>query len=241
MVGTTHPGNIGAAARAMKNMGLSDLALVNPKLFPDPEASARAAGADDVLEAAGIYDTVEAATADCHLIIGASARRRTITWPELNPRQAATLIAESGPHRRYAILFGREHAGLTNEELEHCHYLLHIPCAPSFQSLNVAAAVQVVSYELYLATLSAPAFTEGEPPDLASGKEMESFFDHLIQTMYDVGFLHARKSSPALLRRVRRLFNRAALEKTDINILRGLLTAVQNRIEPHRPHHAETY
>ena len=239
MVGTTHPGNIGAAARAMKNMGLSDLALVSPKIFPSPEANARASGADDLLESAPVHDTVEQATADCHLIIGASARRRTIAWPELTPREAASLVATDGANRKTAILFGREHAGLTNEELEHCHYLLHIPCNPAFQSLNVAAAVQVVTYELFQAAQSEPVNQPADIVEMASGEEMESFFDHLITTMFDVGFLHQRKSSPALLRRVRRIFNRAALEKTDINILRGLLTAVQYRIRT-TTSHAET-
>lgn len=232
LVGTTHPGNIGAAARAMKNMGLSDLALVSPKIFPSPEAHARASGADDLLESARLHDKVEQATADCHLIIGASARRRTIAWPELAPREVAALVAEQAAGRKVAILFGREHAGLTNEELEHCHYLLHIPCDPEFQSLNVAAAVQVVAYELFLAARQAtPARDDKDPVEPASGAEMESFFDHLISTMFEVGFLHERKSSPALLLRVRRIFNRAALEKTDINILRGFLTAVNYRIK----------
>lgn len=230
LVGTTHPGNIGAAARAMKNMGLSDLALVTPRIFPSEEATARASGADDVLASAAVYDSLEQATADCHLIIGASARRRTIAWPEVTPRQAAERVAEQSPGQRSALVFGREHAGLTNEELEHCHFLLHIPCNPEFQSLNVAAAVQVVAYELFQAAqASPPAATRDVEPELATGEEMESFFEHLIATMFEVGFLHERKSSPALLRRVRRLFNRATLEKTDINILRGLLTAVNHR------------
>ena len=239
LVGTTHPGNIGAAARAMKNMGLTDLALVSPKIFPSPEADARASGADDLLVNARVHGTLEEATADCHLIIGASARRRTIAWPELTPRDAAALVANADTPRKTAMVFGREHAWLTNEELEHCHYLLHIPCNPDFQSLNVAAAVQVVCYELFLASGRTGRDSGDEPVEPATGEEMESFFDHLIGTMFEVGFLHHRKSSPALLRRVRRMFNRAALEKTDINILRGLLTAVQYRIKS-RTSHAET-
>ena len=230
LVATTHPGNIGAAARAMKNMGLTDLALVQPKQFPSEEADARASGADDILRRAEIHASVDSALADCHCVIGASARRRTVAWPEVDARGAAALIRESPAGHRTAILFGREHAGLTNQELERCHYLLHIPCNAEFQSLNVAAAVQVVAYELYLASLDAAAETAAEAVEPANGAEMESFFGHLIATLFEVGFLHRRKSSPALIRRLRRIFNRARLERTDINILRGILTAVQNRI-----------
>lgn len=230
LVATTHPGNIGAAARAMKNMGLTDLALVNPKIFPSAEAEARASGADDLLQQAKVYPSVQAATADCHRIIGASARRRTISWPELTPRATAAQAAATPAGQKTAILFGREHAGLTNEELLCCHHLLHIPCDAEFQSLNVAAAVQVVAYELRLAFLANEQKAGCEPLQLASGEEMESFFQHLTTTLFDVGFLHERKSSPSLIRRIRRIFNRAQLETTDINILRGILSSVQNRI-----------
>jgi TrmH family RNA methyltransferase len=230
LVATTHPGNIGAAARAMKNMGLADLALVNPKVFPSAEANARASGADDILQQAAVYPSVEAAIAGCHSVIGASARRRTISWPELTPRETAVRAAAAPMGQKTAILFGREHAGLTNEELLCCHHLLHIPCDAGFQSLNVAAAVQVVAYELRLAFLAGVEEAAGEEVQLASGEEMESFFGHLTATLFDVGFLHERKSSPSLIRRIRRIFNRAQLETTDINILRGILTAVQNRI-----------
>ena len=229
MVATSHPGNIGAAARAMKNMGLKDLALVTPKLFPHDEATARASGADDILQSAQVFSSLDDAIQDRHLIIGASARMRTIRWPELTPRECATLIAKEDRSQKSAIVFGREHAGLTNEELDRCHYLLHIPCNPDFSSLNVAAALQIVSYELYQANLyPTPQKIEcdSEP---ATGEEMESFHSHLIQTLFDIGFLHERKSSPSLIRHLRRIFIRAALEKNDINILRGILSAVQIR------------
>ena len=234
MVATTHPGNIGAAARAMKNMGLSDLALVSPKVFPSDEATARASGADDILAAARVFPDLDTAIADCHRVIGASARLRTITWPEVSPRECAEMVAiDKGPHRT-AILFGREHAGLTNDELERCHFLLNIPCSPSFSSLNVAAAIQVVAYELFQAVgPKRDALSGSDEAILASAAEMESFHGHLVQTLFDIGFLHARKSSPALIRRVRRIFNRAALEKTDIHILRGMLTTIQNRLREH--------
>ncbi|QFY44763.1 RNA methyltransferase [Candidatus Methylospira mobilis] len=235
MVATSHPGNIGAAARAMKNMGLHDLALVTPKLFPHEEADARAAGADDILKAARVFNTLDDAIQDRHRVIGASARLRTIRWPQLTPRECAASIAEGGSALKSAIVFGREHAGLTNEELERCHYLLNIPCNPDFSSLNVAAALQVVSYELFQTSLGAPLQTLESDIEPATGEEMESFHGHLIQTLFDIGFLHERKTSPALTRRLRRIFNRAALEKTDINILRGILTAVQIRTRMGKP------
>jgi tRNA (cytidine32/uridine32-2'-O)-methyltransferase len=229
MVATTHPGNIGAAARAMKNMGLKDLALVTPKLFPHDEATARAAGAGDILESAQVFNSLDGAVQDRHLIIGASARLRTIRWPELTPRECASLVAEGRCSQKSAIVFGREHAGLTNEELDRCHYLLHIPCNPDFSSLNVAAALQVVSYELYQASLNVAPQTAECDSEPATAEEMESFHAHLIDTLFDIGFLHERKSSPSLIRRLRRIFIRAALEKNDINILRGILSAVQIR------------
>lgn len=229
LVGTTHPGNIGATARAMKNMGLSDLGLVSPKIYPSEEANARAAGADDILDKAQVFTTLDEALTDRQQIIGASARLRTIAWPQLNPKECADKIAVNA-HLKTAILFGRERTGLSNEELERCHYLLHIPCNPEFSSLNVAAAVQVVAYELFQAAqvLAMPAESEGEDI-VANGEEMESFHGHLLQTLYNIGFLHERKSSPALIRRLRRIFNRSGLEKTDIHILRGILARVQKQ------------
>jgi TrmH family RNA methyltransferase len=228
LVNTTHPGNIGAAARAMKNMGLSDLALVEPKIFPSPEAVARASGADDLLAAARVSATLEEAIADCSLVIGASARLRTISWPELSPRECGSLVA--GGSERAAILFGREHSGLTNEELERCQYLLHIPCNPAFSSLNVAAALQVVAYELHLAAMEprepAPPMS---PP--ATAEQMESFYRHLEETLWDVRFFHEHKTSPSLMRRLRRIYNRARLEQKELHILRGILTATQLQLK----------
>lgn len=229
LVGTTHPGNIGATARAMKNMGLSDLALVAPKIYPSEEASARAAGASDILEQARVYPDLDGALADRQMVIGASARLRTITWPQLDPKECAEKVAAS-PEVKTAILFGRERTGLSNGELERCHYLLHIPCNPEFSSLNVAAAVQVVAYELFQATQRpSPSSPDEASEVLANGEEMESFHGHLLQTLHDIGFLHERKSSPALIRRLRRIFNRSGLEKTDIHILRGIFAAIQKR------------
>jgi tRNA (cytidine32/uridine32-2'-O)-methyltransferase len=231
MVGTTHPGNIGAAARAMKNMGLSDLALVAPKTYPSAEAYARASGADDLLASARVYGVLSDAIADCQRVVGASARLRTIPWPQLSPRACAEMALRDAARHKTAILFGREHAGLTNEELEYCHYLLHVPCDPAFSSLNVAAAVQIVAYELFQAAHApAEAAVTEEATELATAEEQASFHEHLVQTLFEIGFLHERKSSPSLLRRLRRIFNRCGLEKTDIHILRGILTAVQKRL-----------
>ena len=239
LVATTHPGNIGGVARAMKNMGLTDLGLVAPKIYPSEDANARAAGADDILRDAQVFDSLDEALADRQMIIGASARLRTVAWPQLSPKQCADKVIVNN-NVKTAILFGRERTGLTNEELERCHFLLHIPCNPEFKSLNVAAAVQVVAYELFQAASSAanPLLAEdsdGERADgeeRANGEELESFHGHLIQTLFDIGFLHERKSSPTLIRRLRRIFNRSELEKTDIHILRGILNAVQKHIRP---------
>lgn len=232
LVATTHPGNIGATARAMKNMGLSDLALVAPKIFPSEEATARAAGADDILAQAQVFASLDEALADRQQIVGASARLRAITWPQLSPRECAEKIVATAGGVKTAILFGRESTGLSNEELERCHHLLHIPCNPEFSSLNVAAAVQVVAYELFQAAQARqdmPPESDGEAV-LATGEEMESFHGHLLQTLHEIGFLHERKSSPMLIRRLRRIFIRSGLEQADIHILRGILAAVQRRL-----------
>ena len=228
MVNTTHPGNIGAAARAMKNMGLSDLALVSPKFYPNEEATARAAGAQDVLDAAKICDSLEEAIGDCELIIGASARLRSITWPQLDPRECASTIMNSSV--RTAILFGREHSGLTNDELERCHYLLHIPSDPNYSSLNVAAALQVVAYEIFYAAQSLTNDKTNERVRYATAEEMESFFVHLESMLEAVGFLHATKHRVSLMRRLRRIFNRTRLEYKEVHILRGGLKSIVRRL-----------
>ena len=236
LVETTPPGNIGGVARAMKNMGLHDLALVQPHHFPDSQATARASGADDILAQAQVFDDIASAVADCHVVMGASARLRSIRWPEFCPRSAASHIAGQGAEVRTAILFGREHSGLTNEELERCHSLLHIPSNPDFSSLNIAAAVQVVAYELRMAALAAAAAPvvapaprdEGEA--LASGAAMLSFYGHLEQALWDFGYLHERRASPSIMHRLHRIFNRSRLENAEVHILRGILSAAQREI-----------
>ncbi len=238
LVGTTHPGNIGAVARAMKNMGLTDLALVRPKLFPHEEATARASGAEDVLDGAVVAETVQEAVADCLFVAGASARARSIDWPMLEPRACAERLSAEARHGPVAVVFGPEKSGLTNSDLDLCHVLLTIPTDPDFSSLNLAMAVQVVSYELRLARLSAmpKENTEGEESDsvpLATAAELEHFYRHLERMMEESRFLDP--DNPRLLmRRLRRLFVRAAPDQNEINILRGVLASFERRWEAGR-------
>ncbi len=223
MVGTSHPGNIGAAARAMKNMGVERLYLVAPREFPSPEASARASGADDILAAATVCDTLDDALAGCSLVFGASARLRNIPWPQLDARGCGEkAVGHSG---QVAIVFGREHSGLSNEELERCNYLVHIPTDEAFSSLNVAAAVQVITYELMMGSGPVPAQAP-QRDEPAAAEDMERLYAHLEETLIELDFLDAA-SPRQLMRRLRRLFNRSALETTEVNILRGILTAAQ--------------
>jgi tRNA/rRNA methyltransferase/tRNA (cytidine32/uridine32-2'-O)-methyltransferase len=229
LVETTHPGNIGAVARAMKNMGMTRLALVDPKTFPSNEATARASGADDVLAAATVYPTLQEAIADCQLIIGTSARRRTISWPELNPKQCAQLAVIDSPHQQIAIIFGRENSGLKNHELDLCHYLLHIPCNESYSSLNIAAAVQVVCYELFAATDRPDTIQVGDQGEcpLATASQMESFYRHLQEALVDIGFMQPGRSK-SIMRRLRRVYNRIQLDTKEVDILRGILRMSQD-------------
>ena len=229
LVQPSHGGNIGGCARAMKNMGLTRLVLVAPEEFPSEEASARAAGADDVLAQAQVCATLDEAIADCHLVIGASARERRIAWPRLAPDEAARkIVAAAG--QEVAVLFGRERTGLTNDELDRCQILVNIPANPEFSSLNLACAVQLIAYEIRCAAVTDDAATPanaaemlGEP--LATSAEIQRFYQHLDQVMVESGFLDP--NNPRLLtRRIRRLFNRVELTSNEVNILRGILSAV---------------
>ncbi|MBF0469868.1 MAG: RNA methyltransferase [Gammaproteobacteria bacterium] len=232
LVETSHPGNIGAAARAMKNMGLYELALVSPKDFPAREADARCAGAHDILRQALIFDDLKSALVGCSYVVAASARLRTLPLPLLEPRAAAEWLAsaEFSGDDRVAILFGRESSGLTNTELELSNSLLHIPTEAGFSSLNIAAAVQVVAYELFLAFRGKGGMVvdqrqkDGHEP--AQAEEIERFFVHLEQTLQELEFIDLNRPGQ-LMRRLRRLFNRARLEKVELNILRGILSAAQ--------------
>lgn len=224
----SHPGNIGATARAMKNMGLSQLVLVKPKLFPHADATVRAAGADDILGQAKVVNTLEEAFIGCHKVFATSARSRTLAWPVCTPREAAAKIHAVTDDAQTAIVFGRENSGLTNTELSLCHHHIHIPTVESFSSLNLAAAVQVVCYEIYAFDKSV-TIQETATIDRATVDEQNGFFEHLEQSMADVGFLN-RKHPKKLMFRLRRLFQRADMSKTEINILRGYLTAVQKML-----------
>lgn len=227
MVGTTHPGNIGGVARAMKNMGLSRLSLVAPEApFPHPKARARASGAVNVLEGTQVFDTLEEAIADCSLVIGASARMRTLPWPVVNPRECASRVVNIENDAEVAIVLGRENSGLTNEELELCQLLVTIPTNPDFSSLNIAAAAQVLCYEIRLAANidSLPENSADSP--LATSAEREGMFNHFEQALTELEFLKADNPGQ-LMRRLRRLFTRTGLERLEVNILRGILNAAQ--------------
>lgn len=226
LVGTTHPGNIGAVARAMKNMGLTDLALVKPKKFPHAKATARASGAIDVLQDATVVDSLPEAIKDCVFVAGASARPRTLNWPYMEPRDCANKFVELSQNGVVAAVFGPEKSGLSNADLDHCDTLLTIPTDPDFSSLNLAMSVQVFAYELHMAGITGtPPHYEHDAP-LATGEELERFYEHLEKTLTDVHFLNP-ENPRHLMRRLRRLFIRAQVDKNEINILRGILTAIE--------------
>lgn len=227
MVDTTHPGNIGAVARAMKTMGLDDLWLASPKYFPHEKATARAASAVDLLERATVVSSIEEATADCSLVLGASARVRTIPWPQKNAREAARQAISQAASARVAIVLGAERVGLTNAQLDCCHALVQIPANSEYSSLNIAAAAQVIAYELRMAVLESNAAPEQAAHIPAAAEELEHFYKHLRQTMIEVKFLDP-ENPRQLMRRVRRLFNRALPDTMELNILRGILTAVDD-------------
>jgi tRNA (cytidine32/uridine32-2'-O)-methyltransferase len=225
LVGTSHPGNIGAVARAMKTMGLEQLRLVDPESFPHADATARASGADDVLAKVKVCATLAESVADCHLVVGASARLRSLAWPQLEPRACGERLVRESAQGPVALLFGRERNGLTNDELAYCHYLAHIPANPAYSSLNIAAAVQIFAYELRRASdATLPPAPEAEFPP-ATGAQMEGFFTHLEHTLDQVGAVKSGQTV-TLMRRLRRLFQRARPDQNEVNILRGFLSAV---------------
>lgn len=231
LVGTTHPGNIGAVARAMMNMGLSELALVKPKHFPHKDATARASGAIGVLNNALVVSSLREALTDCVYVAGASARPRTIEWPSMGPRDCAQRLLLESKAGKVAAVFGPENSGLHNDDLDLCHTLLTIPTDPDFSSLNLAMAVQVLCYELHVAGAAdaGPVFEGDAPP--ATAAEMEHFYTHLEQVMTDIDFLDT-DNPRYLMRRMRRLFIRARPDKNEVNILRGLLTAIDRTRKP---------
>ncbi len=236
LVNTTHPGNIGATARAMKNMGLGRLYLVAPKKYPDEEALWRAGHALDVLDNAVVVDTVEEAIGDAGLVIGTSARERKIPWPLMNPREVATRAKEEQGEQDIAILFGREDRGLTNDELQKCHIHLNIPTGDEYSSLNVAQAVQVVTYELRMAAfgdeLPSEKVTQEDKRDwdvkLASTEAMEHFYQHLEQVLIDIDFLDPEVPRQTMTR-LRRLFTRVRMDEMELAMMRGILKKVDGQ------------
>ena len=231
---TSHPGNIGASARAMKTMELSRLYLVNPKRYPDAEATARASGADELLARATVCSDLETAIAGCQLVMGASARSRRIPCPIIDPASCAhQAVAESG-QGEVAILFGCEQSGLSNAEIDRCQSLVQIPTNPVYGSLNLASAVQIISYEILVAQRQATVSSAGQAGPVhvpATAEELERYFEHLERVLIKLDFLDP-DNPRKLMRRLRRLYNRARPDENEINILRGVLSATeQNRRE----------
>ena len=238
MVNTTHSGNIGAAARAMKNMGLSRLLLVDPIASIDEEAIQRSSRAEDILHNAEIHPTLEGAIAGCGLVVGTSARSRSVPWPLMTPRQCGDRAAQAAAAgNNIALVFGRESRGLTNEELHLCNAHVHIPTDENFSSLNVAQAIQVMAYEMRLA-LTEVENAESEQRwgvdwdyPMATHDQLNGMLQHMEQTLVEIGFLDPN-TPKQLMTRVRRLFQRAAPDRMEINILRGMLAAIQRRTDP---------
>jgi TrmH family RNA methyltransferase len=228
LVGTTHPGNIGAAARAMKTMGLTNLHLVEPKIYPSAEATARASGADDVLAKAVVHASLDDALVGCNHVYGMSARLRHLPVPVVDPRQAVTQIQQAQDDSQIAIIFGREHSGLTNDELDRCQHLVNIPANPDYSSLNLAAAVQVLAYELKMSfdpTIEVGRI--GEQREAIDAKDLEHLYKHFEESLITIGFLDPEQPKN-LMRRLRRLFNRADLDRNELQILHGILRAAES-------------
>lgn len=237
LVATSHPGNIGSSARAMRTMGLSSLWLVAPREFPSAEATAMASGADAILESARVVATLDEALSGCVRVFGATPKPRRVPMPELAPREAAPALLSAAAAHDVALVFGTERIGLTNEEIERCHVSVNIPTSAEYNSLNLAQAVQVLCYELRLAALAGPdagdgdaaraaptpQFTDDEPP--ADAARMEAFFGHLETTLAAVDFFKGRPAY-TIMRRLRRIFLRAQLSTREVLILRGILADV---------------
>ncbi|WP_299073914.1 tRNA (cytosine(32)/uridine(32)-2'-O)-methyltransferase TrmJ [uncultured Paraglaciecola sp.] len=234
LVNTSHTGNIGSAARAMKTMGLSQLVLVDPVSAPDGKSSALAAGAGDVLANAKTVSTLAEAVADCGLVIGTSARSRTLSWPMLEPRGCGEKLISEVPNYPVALVFGRENNGLSNDELQQCHFHVCIPANPDYSSLNLAAAVQTLCYEVRMAylNLTRGQFPENQPEDTEYplSEDLEGFYRHLEQTLLKTNFIIA-KHPGMVMTKLRRLFNRARPEAAELNILRGILGSIEKVIK----------
>ena len=226
MVGTTEPGNIGAAARAMKNMSLSRLFLVDPKNYPSAAATARASGADNVLSSAVVSSSLAEALEGVHLVIGASARQRNIKWKQLDVldtcKEIQKTLAKS--KQQVAVIFGTENSGLTNKELDLCHILMTIPGNPDYFSLNIASAIQVFAYQFFVSNIHIDF--ENSDNELASFEELEGFYNHLEQVLEHIDYFDEKRPKSLLMRRLRRLFSRSYPEKEEVAILRGILKSI---------------
>ena len=237
LVATSHPGNIGAAARAMKNMALSELALVSPRQFPHPEAAARASGADDVLAGARVVGSLGEALAGCGFVAATTSRDRDQRFRVIDVREAAERIVSESRRAPAAVVFGAERTGLTNDELESAHVLVRIPASAAYPSLNLAMAVQLVAYELFRAGAAAAAVAPPAGAPLADAAEMARLYAHFAQVLEEIDFRDRTQSGTHLMERIRRFLQRAELDRNEVNILRGILTAVQGRRrhagEPH--------
>ena len=237
LVNTSHPGNIGAVARAMKNMCLSRLYLVAPKKFPHDEAVWRAASADDLLDSAVVCETLDEAIGDCQLVVGTSARERTVPWPLLDPRSCMTQVhAEATQGHEVAVVFGREDRGLTNAELQRCNLHVHIPANPDYSSLNLGMAVQIMAYELRMLAVSEQlpesSMAEWDQPP-ADAEALERYLSHLQETLQEIGFIRPEAPKKLMLR-LRRLYQRTRLDEMEVNILRGILTTTQQQVRKAR-------
>lgn len=224
---TSHPGNIGSAARAIRTMGFRQLSLVSPTEFPHMDAHMMAAGADDVLEAAVRFDSLPEAIGDCSLVLGATARLRGVALEELTPRMAARRVLDAvAQGRNVALVFGNEQSGLSNDEIMLCQAAVHIPSDPTYSSLNLSQAVQVLAYELRMAWLEGIPSRQGTTDAPSTARELEGFFEHLATTLYDIDF-HKGRSDRTIMHRLRRLFLRAAPDQRELRVLRGILADVQ--------------
>ncbi|WP_049292078.1 tRNA (cytosine(32)/uridine(32)-2'-O)-methyltransferase TrmJ [Franconibacter helveticus] len=229
LVETSHTGNMGSVARAMKTMGLTNLWLVNPLVKPDSQAIALAAGASDVIGNATIVDTLDEALSGCSLVVGTSARSRTLPWPMLDPRECGVKSISESQHAPVALVFGRERVGLTNEELQKCHYHVAIAANPEYSSLNLAMAVQVIAYEVRMAWLATQqqAAAEHEETPYPLVDDLERFYGHLEQVLLQTGFIRANHPGQ-VMNKLRRLFTRARPESQELNILRGILASIES-------------
>ena len=231
LVGTTHPGNIGATARAIKNMGILDLALVEPKEFPSDVATFRSKAAKDILEKASVHTSLEEAISECELVVGTSARGRTVPWPVLSPREAAEEMHKSSLNGKVAIVFGREDRGLTNEELGLCNFHVHIPSDPEYSSLNLSQAVQILAYEIRLSYLQDLHVNEEYwDVELANNEQTERLINHMDELMQEVDFYDV-ENPRKLLVRVRRFFKRSKIDVMEANIFRGLFATIQKKLK----------